>query len=103
VAGLSVIESVIHSKAFENFTYSYFSMETLLNMSTGFPVNLLPRHEIDIHNNGALPPFRLWRARGHGWPVVRSWPATVAGWDRVYGWSWCAPPTSAGESGNGSA
>ncbi|XP_066349605.1 protein HOTHEAD-like [Miscanthus floridulus] len=47
VAGLSVIESVIHSKAFENFTYSYFSMETLLNMSTGFPVNLLPRHDSD--------------------------------------------------------
>ncbi|CAD6259929.1 unnamed protein product [Miscanthus lutarioriparius] len=47
VAGLSVIERVIHSKAFENFTYSDFSMETLLNMSTGFPVNLLPRHDSD--------------------------------------------------------
>ncbi|OEL32693.1 Protein HOTHEAD [Dichanthelium oligosanthes] len=47
VAGLSVIERVINSKAFENFTYPYFSMENLLNMSTGFPVNLLPRHDED--------------------------------------------------------
>ncbi|RLM74878.1 protein HOTHEAD [Panicum miliaceum] len=47
VAGLSVIERVIQSKAFEDFTYPSFSMETLLNMSTGFPVNLLPRHDND--------------------------------------------------------
>ena len=47
VAGLSVIERVIQSKAFENFTYPSFSMERLLNMSTGFPVNLLPRHDND--------------------------------------------------------
>ncbi|KAJ1272328.1 hypothetical protein BS78_06G193400 [Paspalum vaginatum] len=47
VAGLSVIERVVHSKAFENFTYPHFSMEALLNMSTGFPVNLLPRHDND--------------------------------------------------------
>jgi choline dehydrogenase len=47
VAGLSVIERVIHSKAFENFTYTSNSMEALLNMSTGFPVNLLPRHDND--------------------------------------------------------
>ncbi|KAF8702524.1 hypothetical protein HU200_032905 [Digitaria exilis] len=47
VAGLQVIERVIQSKAFENFTYPNFSMETLLNMSTGFPVNLLPRHDND--------------------------------------------------------
>nr|CAB3485485.1 unnamed protein product [Digitaria exilis] len=47
VAGLQVIERVIQSKAFENFTYPNLSMEALLNMSTGFPVNLLPRHDND--------------------------------------------------------
>ncbi|CAL5015346.1 unnamed protein product [Urochloa decumbens] len=47
VAGLSVIERVIHSRAFENFTYASFSTEMLLNISTGFPVNLLPRHDND--------------------------------------------------------
>ncbi|KAI4999603.1 hypothetical protein ZWY2020_004192 [Hordeum vulgare] len=39
--------SVIQSKSFENFTYPYFSMEALLNMTADFPVNLLPRHDND--------------------------------------------------------
>ncbi|XP_062227446.1 protein HOTHEAD-like [Phragmites australis] len=47
VAGLSVIERVIQSEAFENFTYPYFSVEALLNMTAEFPVNLLPRHDND--------------------------------------------------------
>lgn len=47
VAGVSVIERVVQSKAFENFTYPYFSVEELLNMTAGFPVNLLPRHDND--------------------------------------------------------
>jgi hypothetical protein len=47
---------------------------------------LLHRRELDIYDNGAPPPLRLWRARGRGWLVVRSSPAAVAGWDRAYGW-----------------
>ena len=47
VAGVSVIERVIRSEAFANFTYPYFSVETLLNMTAGFPVNLRPRHDND--------------------------------------------------------
>ncbi|TVT99699.1 hypothetical protein EJB05_54899 [Eragrostis curvula] len=47
VAGLSVIERVIQSSAFENFTYSDFSVEMLLNMTASYPVNLLPRHDND--------------------------------------------------------
>ena len=45
--GLTVIERVIQSKAFENFTYPYFSVEELLNMTAEFPVNMLPRHDSD--------------------------------------------------------
>ncbi|XP_006652668.1 protein HOTHEAD-like [Oryza brachyantha] len=47
VAGVAVIERVIQSKAFVNFTYPYFSVEALLNMTAGFPVNLRPRHDND--------------------------------------------------------
>jgi choline dehydrogenase len=47
VAGLSVIERVIQSKAFENFTYPYFPVETLLNMTASYPINLRPRHDDD--------------------------------------------------------
>ncbi|TVU16084.1 hypothetical protein EJB05_39632 [Eragrostis curvula] len=47
VAGLSVIERVIQSRAFKNFTYSDFSVEMLLNMTASYPVNLLPRHDND--------------------------------------------------------
>ncbi|KAG8065886.1 hypothetical protein GUJ93_ZPchr0004g40121 [Zizania palustris] len=47
VAGVSIIERVIQSKAFVNFTYPYFSVETLLNMTAGFPVNVRPRHDND--------------------------------------------------------
>jgi choline dehydrogenase len=47
VAGLSVIEHVIQSKAFENFTYPYFPVETLLNMTASYPINLRPRHDDD--------------------------------------------------------
>ncbi|KAL6882672.1 hypothetical protein ACP4OV_011362 [Aristida adscensionis] len=47
VAGLSVIERVIQSTAFENFTYPDFSVQELLNMTAAFPVNMLPRHDND--------------------------------------------------------
>ncbi|EMS47461.1 Protein HOTHEAD [Triticum urartu] len=47
VEGLTLIERVIQSKSFENFTYPYFSMEELLNITAEFPVNLLPRHDND--------------------------------------------------------
>ncbi|KAI5006381.1 hypothetical protein ZWY2020_033624 [Hordeum vulgare] len=55
-------ERVIQSKSFENFTYPYFSMEALLNMTADFPVNLLPRHDNDsrsalllIHVSSSCP------------------------------------------------
>ncbi|KAL6651236.1 hypothetical protein ACP70R_010161 [Stipagrostis hirtigluma subsp. patula] len=47
VAGLSVIERVIQSKAFESFTYPNNSVQELLNITAGFPVNMLPRHDND--------------------------------------------------------
>uniref|UniRef100_A0A0D9W8F2 Glucose-methanol-choline oxidoreductase N-terminal domain-containing protein n=1 Tax=Leersia perrieri TaxID=77586 RepID=A0A0D9W8F2_9ORYZ len=47
VAGVSVIERVIQSEAFANFTNPSFSVGTLLNMTAGFPVNLRPRHDND--------------------------------------------------------
>ncbi|XBI57633.1 hypothetical protein VPH35_038992 [Triticum aestivum] len=47
VEGLTLIERVIQSKSFQNFTYPYFSLEELLNITAEFPVNLLPRHDND--------------------------------------------------------
>ncbi|KAJ3680055.1 hypothetical protein LUZ60_016333 [Juncus effusus] len=47
VSGLETIIKVIKSKAFSKFTYSYFSIETLLNMTSSFPTNKIPRHEND--------------------------------------------------------
>jgi choline dehydrogenase len=53
--GLSVIERVIQSKAFENFTYPYFPVETLLNMTASYPINLWPRHDDDSSSTARTP------------------------------------------------
>lgn len=47
VEGIKTIERVVQSKAFSKFTYPYISIQTLINMTTHFPVNLLPRHDND--------------------------------------------------------
>ncbi|KAJ4746767.1 Glucose-methanol-choline (GMC) oxidoreductase family protein [Rhynchospora pubera] len=47
VAGLKTIEEVIQSKAFSKFTYPFLSIESLLNMTIGFPMNNIPRHDND--------------------------------------------------------
>ncbi|XP_043715166.1 protein HOTHEAD-like [Telopea speciosissima] len=47
VDGITVIEKVIQSKAFSNFRYPYLSIQALINMTSNFPVNLLPRHDND--------------------------------------------------------
>ncbi|XP_031394525.1 protein HOTHEAD-like isoform X2 [Punica granatum] len=44
VQGISTIERVIESRSFVNFTYDYFSMQQLLNMTVNSPINLLPKH-----------------------------------------------------------
>ncbi|EYU39000.1 hypothetical protein ABFS82_01G080400 [Erythranthe guttata] len=44
VEGLKVIETVIESRAFSSFRYSYLSLPMLLNMTASAPVNLLPKH-----------------------------------------------------------
>lgn len=44
VEGISTIERVIESRSFINFTYDYFSMQQLLNMTLSAPINLLPKH-----------------------------------------------------------
>ncbi|XP_031393398.1 protein HOTHEAD-like isoform X1 [Punica granatum] len=44
VQGISTIERVIESRSFVNFTYDYFSMQQLLNITLNAPVNLLPKH-----------------------------------------------------------
>ncbi|KAL6005550.1 hypothetical protein ACLOJK_006117 [Asimina triloba] len=45
VDGLKIIERVIQSKAFQNFTYNYISMQALINMTVNFPMNLRPKHD----------------------------------------------------------
>ncbi|XP_010255566.1 PREDICTED: protein HOTHEAD-like [Nelumbo nucifera] len=47
VDGINTIKKVIESKAFSRFRYPYISLEALINMTTNFPVNLLPRHDND--------------------------------------------------------
>ncbi|XP_020084497.1 protein HOTHEAD-like isoform X3 [Ananas comosus] len=47
VKGVKTIERVIKTKAFSRFRYPYISIEALLNITTNFPVNLLPRHDND--------------------------------------------------------
>ncbi|KAK4747870.1 hypothetical protein SAY87_014456 [Trapa incisa] len=44
VEGISIIERVIESRPFTNFTYDHFSMQQLLNMTLNAPINLLPKH-----------------------------------------------------------
>ncbi|ONK56725.1 uncharacterized protein A4U43_C10F12110 [Asparagus officinalis] len=47
VAGMKTIEKVVESKAFSKFRYPFISMEALLNMTSSFPMNLLPKHQND--------------------------------------------------------
>ncbi|KAK3143935.1 hypothetical protein QOZ80_4AG0306810 [Eleusine coracana subsp. coracana] len=48
VAGLSVIERVIQSRSFHNFTFPDLSVQALLNITAySYPINMLPRHDND--------------------------------------------------------
>ncbi|KAL6986149.1 Oxidoreductase [Sarracenia purpurea var. burkii] len=44
VEGIRTIERIIESKAFSKFRYDNIPVQTLLNMTLNFPVNLLPKH-----------------------------------------------------------
>ncbi|XP_052171456.1 protein HOTHEAD-like [Diospyros lotus] len=44
VEGIQTIERIIDSNAFSKFKYEAMSVPSLLNMTLGFPVNLLPKH-----------------------------------------------------------
>ncbi|KAJ4777316.1 Glucose-methanol-choline (GMC) oxidoreductase family protein [Rhynchospora pubera] len=50
VRGIEAIERIIKSPGFSNFTYSDVQMGTLLNISTQFPVNTLPRSSDDTRS-----------------------------------------------------
>lgn len=50
VRGIKTIERIIKSPGFSNFTYSDVQMGTLLNISTHFPVNTLPRSSEDTRS-----------------------------------------------------
>ncbi|MCL7048385.1 hypothetical protein MKW94_014737 [Papaver nudicaule] len=45
VQGIQTIERVVDSNAFSKFKYPYLTLQQLLNMTIGFPVNLLPKHD----------------------------------------------------------
>ncbi|XXG67269.1 hypothetical protein AAC387_Pa06g0657 [Persea americana] len=47
VEGIKTIERVVQSKPFSKFRYPYISLQALINMTSHFPVNMLPRHEND--------------------------------------------------------
>lgn len=44
VRGLETIERLVESKAFSKFRFNELSIPTLLNMTVGAPINLLPKH-----------------------------------------------------------
>ncbi|OVA12373.1 Glucose-methanol-choline oxidoreductase [Macleaya cordata] len=45
VNGVKTIQKVVESNAFSKFRYPFLSLKTLINMTAGFPVNLLPKHD----------------------------------------------------------
>lgn len=47
VEGLKTIEKVIDSKAFSRFRYAGLSVQNMMNITAGYPMNLLPRHSND--------------------------------------------------------
>ncbi|GLT54958.1 hypothetical protein SLA2020_281160 [Shorea laevis] len=44
VQGINVIEQIIESNAFSKFRFDNLTVPTLLNMTAGSPINLLPKH-----------------------------------------------------------
>ncbi|XP_057850950.2 protein HOTHEAD isoform X2 [Cryptomeria japonica] len=54
VAGMQIIENLVKSPKFINFTYSSNTMEQLLNFTTTWPINVLPKHKND---NSSLQQF----------------------------------------------
>ncbi|KAJ4950902.1 hypothetical protein NE237_027734 [Protea cynaroides] len=54
VDGIKIIKKVIQSNAFSKFRYPYLSVQTLINITSNLPMNLLPKH---VNSSTSLQQF----------------------------------------------